>query len=83
MSQDYLKLIEEHRKESTINLFEKVLITAQRAKSLYELDEPAKAALPHKPTFQAILETNEGSIVPLREAQTPGASKKVKSAESS
>ena len=39
MSQDYLKLIEEHGKESTINLFEKVLITAKRAKSLYELDE--------------------------------------------
>ena len=83
MSQDYLKLVEEHRFDASINLFEKVLITAKRAKSLYELDEPAKAALAHKPTFQAILETNEGSIVPLREAQTPVASKKVKSAESS
>ncbi len=76
MSQDYLKLIEEHSKASTINLFEKVLITAKRAKSLYELDEPAKAALPHKPTFQAILETNEGSIVPLRAAPAPESSQK-------
>ncbi len=62
MKQDYLKLMEEHRTSDKINLFEKVLVTAQRAKSLYELDEPSKAAFQHKPTFQAILETNEGKI---------------------
>ena len=83
MSQDYLKLVEEHRSDASINLFEKVLITAKRAKSLYELDEPAKAALGHKPTFQAILETNEGSIVPLRAGQTPEPSEKAESAGSS
>ena len=60
--QDYLKLMEEHSSPRIGNLFQKVLITAKRAKSLYELDEPSKAAFGHKPTFQAILETNEGKI---------------------
>ena len=60
--QDYLKLMEEQRFSKTGNLFQKVIITAKRAKSLYELDEPSKAAFGHKPTFQAILETNEGKI---------------------
>ena len=60
--QDYLKLMEEQRSSQTRNLFQKVIITAKRAKSLYELDEASKAAFGHKPTFQAILETNQGKI---------------------
>ena len=59
---EYLKMMEEHSSINTINLFRKVHVTAKRAKSLYELDEPSKASLNHKPTFQAILETNEGKI---------------------
>ncbi|SVB33586.1 uncharacterized protein METZ01_LOCUS186440 [marine metagenome] len=59
---EYLKMMEEHSSNNTINLFQKVHVTAKRAKSLYELDEPSKASLKHKPTFQAILETNEGKI---------------------
>ena len=55
-------MMEEHSPSEVGNLFEKVLVTAKRAKSLYELDEPSKAAFNHKPTFQAILETNEGMI---------------------
>ena len=62
MNSDYLKFMEEHSKHDEINLFEKVLITAKRAKSIYELDEEDKLELEHKPTFQAILETNEGRI---------------------
>ena len=58
---DYLKLMEEHTSKKG-NLFEKVIITSKRAKSLYELDESTKASFGHKPTFQAILETNEGKI---------------------
>ena len=54
--------MEEHSKHGEINLFEKVLITAKRAKTIYELDEEEKLELEHKPTFQAILETNEGRI---------------------
>ena len=54
--------MEEHSKHDEINLFEKVLITAKRAKTIYELDEEEKLELEHKPTFQAILETNEGRI---------------------
>ena len=60
--QDYLKLMEEQRSSQTGNLFQKVIVTAKRAKSLYELDEASKAAFGHKPTFQAILESNQGKI---------------------
>ena len=59
---EYLKMMEEHSSVNTVNLFQKVHVTTKRAKSLYELDEPSKASLKHKPTFQAILETNEGKI---------------------
>ena len=62
MNSDYLKFMEEHSKHGEINLFEKVLITAKRAKTIYELDEEEKLELEHKPTFQAILETNQGRI---------------------
>ena len=62
MNSDYLKFMEEHSKHGEINLFEKVLITAKRAKTIYELDEEEKLELEHKPTFQAILDTNEGRI---------------------
>ena len=62
MDSDYLKFVEEHNKQDGINLFEKVLVTAKRAKTIYEMDEEEKLDLEHKPTFQAILETNEGRI---------------------
>ena len=62
MDSDYLKFMEEHDKQNGINLFEKVLVTAKRAKTIYEMDEEEKLDLEHKPTFQAILETNEGRI---------------------
>ena len=62
MDSDYLKFMEEHNKQDGINLFEKVLVTAKRAKTIYEMDEQEKLDLEHKPTFQAILETNEGRI---------------------
>ena len=52
----------EQKSSQTANLFQKVIVTAKRAKSLYELDEASKAAFGHKPTFQAILETNQGKI---------------------
>ena len=62
MDSDYLKFMEEHDKQDGINLFEKVLVTAKRAKTIYEMDDEEKLDLEHKPTFQAILETNEGRI---------------------
>ncbi|MBS1255862.1 MAG: hypothetical protein MAG581_01671 [Deltaproteobacteria bacterium] len=62
MKEGYLKLVEEHRNNSDVNLFEKVLIMTKRAKSLYSLEESARANLKHKPTFQAILENNEGRL---------------------
>ena len=54
--------MEEHNKQHGVNLFEKVIVTAKRAKTIYEMDEEEKLELEHKPTFQAILETNEGRI---------------------
>jgi hypothetical protein len=35
----------------------------KRAKSLYSLEESARSSLKHKPTFQAILENNEGRLL--------------------
>ena len=63
MKDDYLKLIEEHNKVEKINLFEKVISMTKRAKSLYSLEESARFSLKHKPTFQAILESNEGRLI--------------------
>ena len=62
MKDDYLKLVEEHSQEDKSNLFEKVLTMSKRAKSLYSLEESARSSFKHKPTFQAILENNEGSL---------------------
>ena len=39
-----------------------VIIMTKRAKSLYSLEAPALARLKHKPTYQAILESNEGRL---------------------
>jgi hypothetical protein len=36
---------------------------AKRAKSLYSLEESTRAGLKHKPTYQAILESNEGKLI--------------------
>ena len=44
-------------------MFKKVLVTTKRAKSLYSLEESARANLKHKPTFQAIMENNEGHVI--------------------
>ena len=62
MKDDYLKLVEEHCQGDKNNLFEKVLTMSKRAKSLYSLEESSRSSLKHKPTFQAILENNEGSL---------------------
>ena len=62
MKDDYLKLIEEHKQNEKTNLFAKVLTMTKRAKSLYSLEESARSSLKHKPTFQAILENNEGLL---------------------
>ena len=63
MKDDYLKLVEEHSQDNKINLFEKVLTMSKRAKSLYSLEESSRSSLKHKPTFQAILENNEGRLL--------------------
>ena len=62
MKDDYLKLVEEHGQEDKNNLFEKVLTMSKRAKSLYSLEESSRSSLKHNPTFQAILENNEGRL---------------------
>ena len=62
MKEVYHNLVEEHNNHD-VNLFKKVLITTKRAKSLYSLEESARANLRHKPTFQAIMENNEGQVI--------------------
>jgi len=62
MKKRHQNLVEEHN-NNDLNLFKKVLLTTKRAKSLYRLEESARANLKHKPTFQAILENNEGQVI--------------------
>ena len=62
MKEGLQSLVEEHN-NNDVNLFKKVLVTTKRAKSLYSLEESARANLKHKPTFQAIMENNEGQVV--------------------
>ena len=62
MKEGHLDLVEEHN-NNDVNLFKKVLVTTKRAKSLYSLEESARANLKHKPTFQAIMENNEGKVI--------------------
>ena len=62
MKEGHQNLVEEHNKNE-LNLFKKVLVTTKRAKSLYSLEESARANLKHKPTFQAIMENNEGKVI--------------------
>jgi len=60
--ESYLDLMETHKQYKKVNLFEKVIVMTKRAKSLYSLEAPALARLKHKPTYQAILESNEGRL---------------------
>ena len=67
--ENYLDLIEPHKLDNKVNLFEKVIVLTKRAKSLYSLEESARARLKHKPTYQAILESNKGRLI-MRKVQT-------------
>ena len=62
MKEGHQNLVEEHD-NNNVNLFKKVLITTKRAKSLYSLEESARSSLKHKPTFQAIMENNQGQVI--------------------
>ena len=68
MKEGHQNLVEEHD-NNNVNLFKKVLVTTKREKSLYSLEESARANLKHKPTFQAILENNEGKVIMKSSAQ--------------
>ena len=60
--ESYLDLMETHKQYNKVNLFEKVIAMTKRAKSLYSLEASARARLKHKPTYQAILESNKGRL---------------------
>ena len=60
--ESYLDLMEKHKLDKKVNLFEKVIVMTKRAKSLYSLEASTRARLKHKPTYQAILESNEGRL---------------------
>ena len=61
--ENYLDFIEAHKLNEKVNLFEKVIVMTKRAKSLYTLEASALARLKHKPTYQAILESNDGRLI--------------------
>ena len=61
--ENYLDLIETHKQDKKVNLFEKVIALTKRAKSLYSLEASALAGLKHKPHYQAILESNKGRLI--------------------
>ena len=67
--ESYLDLMEKHKLDKKVNLFEKVIAMTKRAKSLYSLEESARARLKHKPTYQAILESNKGRLT-MKKVQT-------------
>ena len=67
--ENYLDFIEAHKMNEKVNLFEKVIVVAKRAKSLYSLEASALAGLKHKPTYQAILESNKGRLT-MKKVQT-------------
>jgi len=67
--ESYLKTMEAHKLNEKVNLFEKVIVMTKRAKSLYTLEASALAGLKHKPTYQAILENNEGRLI-MKRVQT-------------
>ena len=68
--ESYLDLMEPHdQSDEKVNLYEKVIVMTKRAKSLYSLEESARARLKHKPTYQAILESNEGRLT-MKKVQT-------------
>ena len=67
--ENYLDLIELHKQDEKVNLFAKVIVMTKRAKSLYSLEESTRAGLKHKPTYQAILESNEGRLI-MKRVQT-------------
>ena len=62
MKEGHQNLVEEHN-NNDVNLFKKVLVTTKRAKSLFSLEESARANLKHKQAFQAIMENNEGKVI--------------------
>ena len=71
MSLDYLKFVESHESYENFNVFEKVLMATQRAKAIYDEEKEneeeddskrKKRKSSHKPTYQAILEINEGKV---------------------
>ena len=69
MKEGHQYLVEEHN-NNEVNLFKKVLVTTKRAKSLYSLEESARANLKHKPTFQAIMENNEGQVIMISSSES-------------
>lgn len=67
-TEDYLELVEEHQQNTKYNAFEKVLIAAQRAKKLHDLEKPAQVRFTRKPSYQALLEIKHGLVKPTYES---------------
>ncbi len=73
---DYLNFVESHENYKDFNVFEKVLMASQRAKAIYEEEKTREEEQEkvtndvrpaHKPTYQAVLEINEGKLLRIYE----------------
>ncbi|GIT03629.1 MAG: hypothetical protein CM1200mP28_08880 [Deltaproteobacteria bacterium] len=62
MKEGHQNLVEEHD-NNNVNLFKKVLVTTKRAKSLYSLEESARANFKTQTNFSGIIENNEGQVI--------------------
>jgi len=61
----YLKLVEDYRKDNTLTQFEKVLISARRAKDLHNGGKVVLVETERKPSYAALEELKEGVILPV------------------
>ena len=59
---NYIQLVEEYLREPVMTQFEKVLMTAKRAKDLHNEDKAPYVEEDHKAAFLALAELNAGAI---------------------
>ena len=60
---NYLDFVEEYNEKKEVNLFQKVLVTAKRAKDIFE-DRSISAYKEQTPVIASLCEFNQGYIKP-------------------
>lgn len=64
-------LIEEYPREYTVTQFEKIIITAKRAKDIHNLGKTPLVDTEHKAGYLALEELQKGKILPVYRAEDP------------